>query len=202
MLTHSTSSENPSTASYLCFCYSFCSLVICTVIPFVSHWCNSSTLHSFVLFSVLLLTIQYLLQWRLFCSSELKHTQVGFCPDLNPPLFRPKSSFSFSSSFFHGRCLWSSVFLLSSFSLKGFLSTYLRKFSASSSSPSSRMPIVLGTFTSSSTKLVDLSYYVQSCRDSMKALQPLVAKNARRCSLICCRWQTKQWMWHAIVFSF
>ena len=143
-----------------------------------------------------------LLQWRLFCSSELKHTQVGFCPDLNPPLFRPKSSFSFSSSFFHGRCWWSSVFLLSSFSLKGFLSTYLRKFSTSSSSPSSRMPIVLGTFTSSSTKFVDLSYYVQSCRDSMKALQPLVAKNARRSSSICCRWQTKQWMQHAIVFSF
>ena len=42
------------------------------------------------------------------------------------------------------------------------------------------MPVVLGTFTSSSTKLVDLSYYAQSCRDSMKALQPLVAKNARR----------------------
>ena len=105
VLTHSTSSENPSTASDLCFCYSFCSLVICTVIPFVSHWCNSSTLHSFVSFSVLLLTIQYLLQWRLFCSSELKHTQVGFCPDLNPPLFRPRSNFSFSSSFFHGRCL-------------------------------------------------------------------------------------------------
>ena len=28
--------------------------------------------------------------------------------------------------------------------------------------------------------------------DSMKALQPLVAKNARRSSLICCSWQTKQ----------
>ena len=44
---------------------------------------------------------------------------------------------------------------------------------------SRRMPIVLGTFISSSTKFVDLSYYAQSCRDSMKALQPLVAKNAR-----------------------
>ena len=58
--------------------------------------------------------------------------------------------------------------------------------------PSRRMPIVLGTFTSSSTKFVDLSYYAQSCRDSMKALQPLVAKNARRSSSICCRWKTKQ----------
>ena len=54
---------------------------------------------------------------------------------------------------------------------------------------SRRMPIVLGTFTSSSTKFVDLSYYAQSCRDSMKALQPLVAKNARRSSSICCRWR-------------
>ena len=35
------------------------------------------------------------------------------------------------------------------------------------------MPIVLGTFTSSSRKLVDLPYYAQSCRDSMKALQLL-----------------------------
>ena len=35
---------------------------------------------------------------------------------------------------------------------------------------SRKMPIVLGTFTSSSTKFVDLSYYAQSCRDSMKAL--------------------------------
>ena len=41
------------------------------------------------------------------------------------------------------------------------------------------MAIVLATFTSSSTKFVDLSYYAQSCRDSMKALQPLVAKNAK-----------------------
>ena len=65
---------------------------------------------------------------------------------------------------------------------------------------SHRMPIVLGTFTSSSTKFVDLSYYAQSCRDSMKALQPLVAKNARQSSLICCRWQTKQWMQHAYCF--
>ena len=38
--------------------------------------------------------------------------------------------------------------------------------------PSRRMPIVLGTFTSSSTKFVDLSYYAQSCRDAMKARQP------------------------------
>ena len=60
------------------------------------------------------------------------------------------------------------------------------------------MPIVLGTFTSSSIKFVDLSYYAQSCRDSMKALQPLVAKNARRSSSICCRWQTKQWTQHAV----
>ena len=49
-----------------------------------------------------------------------------------------------------------------------------------------RMPIVLGTFTSSPTKFVDLSYYKQSCRNSMKALQPLVVKNGRRSSLICC----------------
>ena len=54
---------------------------------------------------------------------------------------------------------------------------------------SRRMRIVLGTFTSSSTKFVDLSYYAQSCRDSMKALQPLVAKNARRSSSLCLRWQ-------------
>ena len=64
------------------------------------------------------------------------------------------------------------------------------------------MPIVLRTSTSSSTKFVDLSYYVQSRRDSMKVLQPLVAKNARWSSSICCRWQTKQWMQQAIVFSF
>ena len=64
------------------------------------------------------------------------------------------------------------------------------------------MPIVLGTLTCSSTKFVDLSYYAQSCRDSMKALQPLVAKNARRSSSICCGWQTKQWMQHAIVSPF
>ena len=57
---------------------------------------------------------------------------------------------------------------------------------------SHRMPIVLGTFTSSSTKFVDLSYYAQSCRDSMKVLQPLVAKNARRSSSVCFRWQTRQ----------
>ena len=61
------------------------------------------------------------------------------------------------------------------------------------------MSIVLGTFTSSSTKFVDLSYY---CRDSMKALQPLFAKNARRSSSTCCRRQTKQWTKHTIVFSF
>lgn len=57
MLTLSTSSGNPLTANDLCFCYSFCIFVICTVIPLVPHWCNSSTLHSFVLFFVLLLTI-------------------------------------------------------------------------------------------------------------------------------------------------
>ena len=119
------------------------SLVICPVIPLVLHWCNSSTLHFLCIFSVLLLTIQYLVQWRLLCSSELKYTQVGFCPDFNPPLFRPKSSFSFFFSFFHGRCLRSSVFLLSSFSLKGFLSTYLRKFSTSSSSPHFSQSIIL-----------------------------------------------------------
>ena len=45
---------------------------------------------------------------------------------------------------------------------------------------SRRMAIVLGTFTSSSPKLLDLSYYGQSCLDAMRALQPLVAKNARR----------------------
>lgn len=143
VLTHSTSSQNPFTANNLCFCYRFCILVICTVIRFVPHRCNSSTLHSFVSFSVLLLTIQYLVQWRLLCSSELKYTQAGFYSDFNPPLFRPKSSFSFSFSFFHGRCLRSSVFLLSSFSLKGFLSTYLRKFSISSSSPHSSQSIIL-----------------------------------------------------------
>ena len=38
------------------------------------------------------------------------------------------------------------------------------------------MPIVLGSFTSSSTKFVDLSYYAQSCSDSMKALQPLLPR--------------------------
>ena len=64
-------------------------------------------------------------------------------------------------------------------------------------SPLRRMPIVLGTFTSSLRKLVDLPYYAQSCRDSMKALQPLVAKNGGRSWLICCRWQTRQWMQHA-----
>ena len=143
VLRHSTSSENPSTASNLCFCYSFCSLVVCTVIPFVQHWCNSRTLHSFVLYSVLLLTIQYMVQWRLLCSSELKYTQVGFYFDFNPLLFRPKSNFSFSFSFFHGRCLRSSVFLLASFSLKGFLSTYFRKFSTSSSSLHSSQSIIL-----------------------------------------------------------
>ena len=37
-----------------------------------------------------------------------------------------------------------------------------------------RMPIVLGTFTSGSpAKFVNVSYYVQSCLDGMKALRPL-----------------------------
>ena len=58
------------------------------------------------------------------------------------------------------------------------------------SSSSRRMPIVLGTFTSSSTKFVDLSYHALLCVDAMKALQRLVALNALGCSLIWCRWQT------------
>ena len=37
------------------------------------------------------------------------------------------------------------------------------------------MPIVLGTFTSSSTKFVDLSYHALLCVDAMKALQRFVA---------------------------
>ena len=57
---------------------------------------------------------------------------------------------------------------------------------------SRRMAIVLGTFTSSSPKLLDLSYYGQSCLDAMRALQPLVAKNARRSLLIWCWCKTKQ----------
>ena len=52
VLTHSTSSENPFIANNLRFCYSFCILVVCTVITLVSHLCNSSTVHSFVLFFV------------------------------------------------------------------------------------------------------------------------------------------------------
>lgn len=71
------------------------------------------------------------------------HASIGFYFDFNPLLFRPKSSFSFSFSFFHGRCLRSSVFLLASFSLKGFLSTYFRKFSTSSSSLHSSQSIIL-----------------------------------------------------------
>ena len=51
---------------------------------------------------------------------------------------------------------------------------------------SRRMPIVLGTFASSSKKFVDLSYYVQSSRDSMKARQRLVAKIARRNAVCYC----------------
>ena len=53
-------------------------------------------------------------------------------------------------------------------------------------SSSSRMPIVLVTFTSSSPTFVYLPYYVQSRLDATKALQPLVAKNARRCLLTSC----------------
>ena len=41
-----------------------------------------------------------------------------------------------------------------------------------------RMPIVLETFTSSSTKFVDLSYHALLCVDAMKAPQRLVALNA------------------------
>ena len=62
------------------------------------------------------------------------------------------------------------------------------------------MSIVLGTFTPTSLKFVDLSHHAQSWLDALKALQPLAAKNARRCSLIWWRWQTKQCKWHAIVF--
>ena len=43
---------------------------------------------------------------------------------------------------------------------------------------SRRMPIVLGTFTSSSTKFVDLSYHALLCVDAMKVPQRLVALNA------------------------
>ena len=63
-----------------------------------------------------------------------------------------------------------------------------------------RKSIVLGTFTPTSLKFVDLSHHAQSWLDALKALQPLAAKNGRRCSLIWWRWQTKQWKWHAIVF--
>ena len=55
------------------------------------------------------------------------------------------------------------------------------------SSASRRMPIVLGTFTSSPTKFV-----------AYESASALVAKNARRNSLICCWWQTKQCIKHAI----
>ena len=40
------------------------------------------------------------------------------------------------------------------------------------------MPIVLETFTSSSTKFVDLSYHALLCVDAMKMRQRLVALNA------------------------
>ena len=41
-----------------------------------------------------------------------------------------------------------------------------------------RMPIVLETFTSSSTKFVDLSYHALLCVDAMKMPQRLLALNA------------------------
>ena len=76
VLTHSTSSGNPFTANDLCFCYSFCSLVICTAIrapciPFYSLFKRGYLSYRRQVHSVLALLILSSLCWCYFIESRL-----------------------------------------------------------------------------------------------------------------------------------
>ena len=136
-------------------------LLICTVMLRARYQYSSNTDHFFWINARRAATSSTFVQLWLEWSYELQYTQGGLWFSLDLPLF-PRSIFSLS--LFHELFLWvwpgwflefSSILPEFPLSFKGFLSTYFRTFSTSSSNPPLLSVVVLlNKYFSNRSKLV------------------------------------------------